>query len=430
MINKLKNIIFIVSILFAFTFVSCKREFEEPAVVVTKVDFSGDTTIKYKTIAELKAMALNPVIDTIKDNIVIKAVVSANDESGNLYKTIFIQDASAGIELKLDKASIYNNLKVGQRIYIKCKGLYVGLYGGVKQLGYIYNGSVGRIPEVLMPNHIFIDSLPGKKPEPLVVYTSSTLNDESLYGKLIKLENFHFEKPNQAFVVPGDDVSNRVLLDSLNKSVYIRTSKYAKFSKYLMPKGVGSVTGVLSSYNGELQFYIRDYNDVKIDPSILVDMTFFEELFAASIGRFTQFSVSGAQTWVIDAQYKCMKMSGYFNSSYNANEDWLISPAINISGIKDVNLSFQTAMKYGIAGDGSLKVFYSTNYAGSGDPTSATWTEFTGVPLSTGNFAWQSSGNLRVPEINGNVYFAFKYVCSTNNVPTWEVKEFKLRGKM
>ena len=62
------------------------------------------------------------------------------------------------------------------------------------------------------------------------------------------------------------------------------------------------------------------------DPSIIL-----QESFAASIGNFTQFSVTGVQIWVNDPVSMYMKMSGYANGSTFANEDWLISPALNLT---------------------------------------------------------------------------------------------------
>ena len=36
------------------------------------------------------------------------------------------------------------------------KGLAIGTYGGVKQLGYMDNGTFGRIPEKMVPNYFKI----------------------------------------------------------------------------------------------------------------------------------------------------------------------------------------------------------------------------------------------------------------------------------
>ena len=44
----------------------------------------------------------------IADDIIIKGTVIANDKSGNFYKSIFIQDSTAGIQIDLDAYELHN----------------------------------------------------------------------------------------------------------------------------------------------------------------------------------------------------------------------------------------------------------------------------------------------------------------------------------
>ena len=100
-----------------------------------------------------------------------------------------------------------------------------------------------------------------------------------------------------------------------------------------------------------------------------------------------------------------------------------------IAEYTEEKLSFQSAMKYGTAGDGSFKVMYSTNYSGTGDPNTATWTDINAT-LSAGNFVFTQSGEIDLSAVSGtNVYIAFKYTCGTANVPTWEVASIALKAK-
>lgn len=72
---------------------------------------------------------------TITDNIWIKGQVVSDDKSGNLYREIYLQDATGGIDLKLGKSSLYSDYKIGQWVYVKCTGLCIGAYNGMPQLG-------------------------------------------------------------------------------------------------------------------------------------------------------------------------------------------------------------------------------------------------------------------------------------------------------
>ena len=108
-------------------------KYDEPADerIYTDADFAAQTPI---TIRELKAMYKDGPVK-ITEDYVIKGQVTTSDASGNFYKSFYIQDETAGIELKLGLTGLYNDYKLGQWIYVKCKDLVIGDYEGSKQLG-------------------------------------------------------------------------------------------------------------------------------------------------------------------------------------------------------------------------------------------------------------------------------------------------------
>jgi hypothetical protein len=124
-------------------------------------------------------------------------------------------------------------------------------------------------------------------------------------------------------------------------------------------------------------------------------------------------------------------MSGFVdppeNRSY-ANEDWFISPAIDLSTHSSAKLKFEHArgpagsITVGIA-EGWYKVYVSSNY-NSGAPSTATWTELTGVIHGTTAWAYVSSGELTIPTANltANCRIAFQYRCTDTQSATWEIK--------
>ena len=78
-------------------------------------------------------------------NAVIKGRVSTTDRPGNFYKSLYIEDGTAGIELKIGKNGLYNDYQQGQTVYVKLGGLSLGMYGykdgnyggqGMVQIGY------------------------------------------------------------------------------------------------------------------------------------------------------------------------------------------------------------------------------------------------------------------------------------------------------
>ena len=109
-------------------------------------------------------------------------------------------------------------------------------------------------------------------------------------------------------------------------------------------------------------------------------------------------------------------MSGYSGSNL-ANEDWLISPAISLATISNATLTFDTATKF--AGN-ALQIYISTNYNGTANPNTATWTQVNGtLSPSTGNYVWTASGPINISSFAGNtIYVAFKYTSTTTAAAT------------
>ena len=89
---------------------------------------------QFTTIADLKAKYPSKPLE-ISEDIWIQGQVTSSDKTGNIYREIYLQDETGGIDLKLGKSSLYSDYKVGQRVYVKCTGLTLGAYNGMPQLG-------------------------------------------------------------------------------------------------------------------------------------------------------------------------------------------------------------------------------------------------------------------------------------------------------
>ncbi|MCX7862859.1 MAG: DUF5689 domain-containing protein [Bacteroidales bacterium] len=405
---------------------SCiKEKFDEPPVNIPHVDFQAN-----KTIAELKAM-YSGGLDSIQDTIIIKGIVISSDEEGNIYKSLYIQDHTAGILIALDRTNLYTTFKPGQRVFVKCKGLYLGNYGGVTQLGYIYNNAIGRIPNAMIDNHIFRDSLPGPVPTPLSrEITTITGND---ICRLIRIDNVFFEETGVEFAPQSASATDRKLIDMNGNSIILRTSKYASFASSKTPKGRGSVIAILSSYNGTYQLYINSLkNLVNWDTTAQVPNNIIYETFTTAPSNWVTYSVSSNKNWVHDATYQCMSVNGYGGDA--PSHDWLISPAINLTNTNSPVLTFRTWTRYTDNGTTKpLTVWISEDYPGTGNPTQANWTEITNVTLSpTNSQSWTNSGDIDLSAYIGKtIRIGFKYVSSgtgSNAASHWEVDEFKVKA--
>lgn len=433
--NKISKILTLLLILTGIiTLNGCvKDKFDAPEITAPTVDFSSNTTIATLNLLSDSFAALaapNLTFGIINNDLIIEGTVVANDESGNIYKNLYIEDATGGIVIALDQPGLYTSYRLGQKILVKCKGLYIGNYGGAPELGYLYNGAIGRIPAAYIKDHLFIDSFPGNPPVPKLMTIAGFTSTER--SKLIRLDSVFFSASDvgQVFGVSTATATNRTIMDKNGNSLVIRTSNYANFAGNLVPSGYGSVVGILSYFSPTWQFILRDANDLIGFGG--VSPLFLSESFATGLGSFSQYSVTGTEVWA-PAAYSGVNyavMTGYSGTVgvYHANEDWLISPSFSLNGYSSKTLTFQSSMKYGTAGDGSLKLYYSTDYA-SGSPTTGAWTEITGFTLSPGNFTLTSSGNIDLSALSGtNVHIAFKYVSTASTASTWEITNVLGKG--
>ena len=158
----------------------------------------------------------------------------------------------------------------------------------------------------------------------------------------------------------------------------------------------------------------------------------FSEPFSTSIGNFTPYSVSGTQVWYWKQNYGAY-MSGYVSATNNVNEDWLISPAFDLTGKNSATLAFSHALNYSSVESDKLNnhtLWASTNYT-AGLPSSATWTQLT-IPTMPSGAGWTyvSSGNISLPTqlLQSNVRFAFKYLSTATTAGTWEIKDLTLNA--
>lgn len=228
------------------------------------------------SIASLKAFytigAATP--KEITDDWIICGIVNGDDKEGNLYKTISIQDSTGGIQVNIDNSYLYNDYPVGRRVFIKCKGLYLGEYSGMVQIGGYIDNSDGRIQLGGISSVIAQDKiLKGKWNQPVSVLNISIADLDSVahQSMLVKLDDVEFAcgETNQPY---ADAVNlgalNRVLEDCSGNQITVRTSGYAKFAGERTPEGRGSVTALFTVYKSfsywTPQLILRNTNDVQL----------------------------------------------------------------------------------------------------------------------------------------------------------------------
>jgi len=118
------------------------------------------------------------------------------------------------------------------------------------------------------------------------------------------------------------------------------------------------------------------------------------------------------------------KCSNWDGTNNNVIDSWLISPSFNLSTATTTEMSFDMTKRYGSPGD-DIKVMISTNYSGTGLPSTATWVDITNLfTLDADNTSWTfvGSGIGDISTYNvANVYIAFQYTGTATDGSTWEI---------
>lgn len=181
---------------------------------------------------------------------------------------------------------------------------------------------------------------------------------------------------------------------------------------------------------GELQYikekYVQDSNRV----FNLYSNEIFAEAFKTNITNFSIVSVVGAQLWMWST-YKgegFAKFSGYSSGNQN-NEDWLISPPIDLTKRNSAFLLFDNTHKYGTNFKKEMTLWVSDAWDGTSTPDTLNWVKKEFVMSLTNDYTFVSSGpvDLSAYAHKTNVRFAFRYLSNTvESCPTWEIKNIRL----
>lgn len=261
-------------LLLVFT-AACSDEFDQPPMVIPTAEHHANMTI-----AEFKAKHWQDdrnYIDTVKDDEIIHGWVTSSDESGNVYKSLYIMDESGyGLSISINQNSLYNNYRIGQEIVLPMKGYYVGKYNGQQQLGYPQWYASGNaweatfLPQAMWESLVEINGLPDlSKVDTLEVSLSDFVgksDPETLMkyqGRLVRINGVTFDDADGVKTFSEASAStNRNISDADGLSLTVRNSNYADFRADILPEGEVDVVGLIGSYGTTWQLVLRSANDV------------------------------------------------------------------------------------------------------------------------------------------------------------------------
>lgn len=233
----------------------------------------------FASIRELKSAYKSGGVQ-LSGNLWIRGQVISSDVSGNVYRELYIQDETGGIDLKLGKNSLYSEYRLGQWLYVYCDGLTLGAYNGMPQLGMAPDNTSTNEYETsyidvqaIIDQHVFR----GAYAEPLspVVVSESDIQAAisagytgELWGKIVTVpglvygnEIFALMYPNPNMDHKNGNPENRVFLSdagtwgidtwAMSKSKYIEYVQSGNWDTAEVGSGAtryGPITGTPADY--------------------------------------------------------------------------------------------------------------------------------------------------------------------------------------
>lgn len=410
--NRLFNA-FLLLALVGTMFASCKKEYPQPPIQNLPIG-------TVYTIQDILNMSTGTVFDTAS----VYGIVTADEVSGNLYKMCFIQDRATGaaIELKLNSTS---GVRIGDSIRVYLKDVLFEKYHNLPQLS-------GFGPD----GHIII--LANNRPIEPTLTTIAGIKGGQYLCSLVRLEDVQFTQTGT--FAESSESGNRYLVDATSPNnddnFVVRTSNYANFAYDNLPEGPGSMVAIATIYNSTWQLIIRSKNEMEFenwDPTPItpvvpgeVQSLPYTQLFSTGFGTYMSYSViDDNHVWSYESSYNVVQMTGHVggNPGENyANEDWLISSPVALTGVTDAKMTMKYLGRYFDNISNDVTVWVSNNYTYGENPTTAQWTQLPANLVESSSWSDFKDIELALTDYIGQtVTVAVKYLSTDTKGGTIEV---------
>jgi len=262
----------------AASFTACDNDFEVPPV-------SGkpfETVETNTTLADVKteywsALSTATTIgyDANGDTLIFKGRVCSSDKSGNIYKNVVIQSVDengqqVAFTFAVNAYDIYEKFAYGQEVAVKATGLEIGNYRSLLQLGSISGSSMTFMDESTFFEHVVATApFADKKSVVITPTTIAELNTVKAdaqqlmmwQSRIVKIENVSFVEAGKPCAL-GENVS-RYITDESGNRLAVRMSSHADFKENLLPYGIGSVTGIITTFDNSWQLTMIDFDGLE-----------------------------------------------------------------------------------------------------------------------------------------------------------------------
>ncbi|MFT7071611.1 DUF5689 domain-containing protein [Patiriisocius sp. Uisw_017] len=455
----------------ALLVVSCVKDddFDVPDTSVTAPNIEG-TIITIGALYDALLQNQNNPITFSETNSFISGFVVSNDESGNFFEEIIMQDNAVnptrGVRVLIDVSPLFTYVEFGRKAFVKLDGLTVGLSNGVMTLGIPNGNNFEKIPEAQLREFVIRDPEVASI-EPKVISFSEFSNENiNLYIRLNDVQ-FSFEDavgdPKTFAGEPEDQFDGERSLESCaaGQTVVFSTSTFADFKSLLLPAGKGTLDGLLTMdfFGEEFNVVVNDPTTINFDNPDRCDPEIVDCGIAATTGinvifsdffesqqtnnpiagnGWTNYAETGSQAWEaffddgVNASLGTSATIGSFMSGDDSTIAWLVTPQIDFDAQDGETLNFKTSNSFS---DGStMAVLISFNWDGVADNIpNANWSELpSAFIVGDDDFFgdWFPSGNVGLECVSGTGHIAFRYTGNGNEDfdGSYELDEIEIRS--
>lgn len=256
---------------------------------------------------------------------------------------------------------------------------------------------------------------------------------------------------SSSFIVSGENLSTDITITAPT-GFEVSSDNITFVSSITLTQSGGGVaaTMVYAHFNpAAAEFYSNDIlltssgaNDKTIAVSgtgLSAEAVYFEGFDTCPSSTMVTYSVASNEDW------DCTTSGNNGNASYIsgygadvASDDWLITPAVDLSSATNATLTFYSWTQYQDAIYPPIELLVSTDYSGTGDPTGATWTElnpiFAPEGVGTTPSDWTGSGDVDLNTyVGGSIYIAFHYTSTGKDgggdVANWAIDDILIEDR-
>jgi hypothetical protein len=461
---------------------SCLKEnnYDIPPTNNSKVTINKEKVITFNSVINRYNQAVNNgetyLTFTENEELYIEGYVISDDNSGNFYKELIIQNKTddstsfenprLGLKLIINDNALSNYYNFGRKVYIQLakpgySPLSISKTNGVYTIGYAINNNVEFIPKSIYKDCILRTEITKSISPKITDISELNVQDLCTY---ITLKNVQFTKEELGKTYAGeasDEYDGLRELESCTSKLKlnIETSAFANFKSLVINNKKGELTGVYNlNYFGDSRVFnlnsIKDVNfsetENRCDPETLNcnSLTletpdtniFYEDFENNSFEDLENLGWQSVNLYGGKTKFKLRKRAenSYMEcSAYNSNEEnistWLISPLIDLSNSNEETLAFKT--KAGYYNGSALKIYISKDYdRNTNDINNATWilldANIANQPSNGYGEKFTQSGVINISCLDKNASIGFHYTGSVYGATTtFQIDDIILKGK-